>query len=65
METYEIEGMTCQHCVRAVERALAKVPGVKRVRSVELGRAQIEGAPDEQAVVAAIREEGYEARRRG
>lgn len=65
METYKIEGMTCQHCVRAVERALTKVPGVEAVRGVDLaqGVAQIEGSPDEQAVLAAIRGEGYEARR--
>ena len=65
METYEIKGMTCQHCVRAVERALGKVPGVRAVRAVDLerGRAQIDGSPDEQAVIAAIRAEGYEARR--
>jgi len=65
METYEIKGMTCEHCVRAVTGALARVPGVKAVRSVDLGKgvAVIEGAPDEQAVIAAIRDEGYEARR--
>jgi copper chaperone len=65
IETYEIKGMTCQHCVRAVGRALAGVPGVTRVSAVDLarGEARLEGAPDEQAVVAAVRREGYEARR--
>jgi copper chaperone len=65
METYEIKGMTCDHCVRAVERALAKVPGVAGVRWVDLDRgvAQIEGSPDEQAVLTAVRDEGYQARR--
>jgi copper chaperone len=65
VETYAIQGMTCQHCVRAVEKALGKVQGVSRVLAVDLDRAEatIEGSPDEQAVVAAIRAEGYEARR--
>jgi copper chaperone len=65
MEIYEIKGMTCAHCVRAVERALAKVPRVVAVRSVDLerGEARIEGSPDEQMVIAAVRDEGYEARR--
>jgi copper chaperone len=65
METYEIKGMTCQHCVGAVTRALGKVPGVTRVQAVDLalGQARIEGSPDEQAVIAAIRDVGYEARR--
>jgi copper chaperone len=66
VETYAVQGMTCQHCFRAVEKALAKVQGVSRVVAVDLDRAEatIEGSPDEQAVIAAIRAEGYEARRR-
>ena len=65
METYLIQGMTCDHCVRAVTRALGKVPGVRAVHAVDLARGQalIEGSPDEKAVIAAIRDEGYEARR--
>jgi copper chaperone len=57
--------MTCQHCVQAVAKALAKVRGVSRVVAVDLDRAEatLEGSPDEQAVIAAIRAEGYEARR--
>jgi copper chaperone len=67
METYAIQGMTCQHCVRAVERALAKVPGVTKVLAVDLasGEARVDGAPAETAVVAALRAEGYTASRRG
>jgi copper chaperone len=65
MEIYAIQGMTCDHCTRAVARALAKLPGVTRVVGVDLahGEARIEGSPDEAAVVAAVKEEGYEARR--
>jgi copper chaperone len=65
METYAIQGMTCEHCTRAVAQALAKVPRVTRVVAVDLarGEARIEGTPDEGAVIAAVRDEGYEARR--
>jgi len=65
MQTYEIKGMTCNHCVMAVTKALAKVPGVSRVEGVDLasGRAMIEGSPDEEAVIAAITDEGYQATR--
>ncbi len=35
-----IEGMSCGHCVRAVEHALQGVPGVQVV-SVEVGRAVV------------------------
>lgn len=65
MQTYEIKGMTCGHCVMAVTKALGRVPGVSKVEGVDLasGRATLEGTPDEQAVIAAIQDEGYEAKR--
>jgi copper chaperone CopZ len=65
MPVYKIEGMTCQHCVRSVERALGAVPGVTRVVGVSLerGEAELEGAPADEAVLHAIVDEGYRARR--
>lgn len=59
----ELIGMTCQHCVGAVREALAEVPGVTRIASVDLdsGRALVEGNPDPAALVAAVQEAGYEA----
>jgi copper chaperone len=58
-----VRGMTCGHCERAVETALAAVAGVTRVVEVdrERGLALVEGAPEIAALVAAVREEGYEA----
>lgn len=63
MTQLKIEGMSCQHCVAAVNEALAEVEGVKRVLKVDLdsGIAEIEGDADTQALLAAVREEGYEA----
>lgn len=63
MQTLKIQGMTCHHCVQAVTTALAAVPGVDRVVSVDLerGEATIEGSPAVQALVAAVEEEGYRA----
>jgi len=59
--TYTISGMSCEHCVKAVENALKEIEGVT-VRNVEIGRAvvayddgQVKGAE----VVAALEEEGY------
>ena len=65
MMTLEINGMTCGHCQKAVTQALASVPGVQRVVSVELatGHAVIEGEPSPEAVVLALREAGYESTR--
>ncbi|RMG57814.1 MAG: heavy-metal-associated domain-containing protein [Deltaproteobacteria bacterium] len=58
----KIEGMTCQHCVNAVTKALKSLPGVVSVRvSLEEKQAVIEGNPDPEKVLEAIREEGYEA----
>jgi copper chaperone len=61
MMRLKIEGMTCQHCARAVERALAALPGVERVVDVDVtsGSALVEGAPDLSAVVDAVAGEGY------
>ncbi|WP_223529695.1 heavy metal translocating P-type ATPase [Pseudomonas sp. BF-B-26] len=59
-----IDGMTCASCVGRVERALAKVPGVKSV-SVNLAneRAHLEllGQIDPQTLIAAVTKAGYSA----
>jgi len=59
-----IDGMTCASCVGRVERALAKVPGVKNV-SVNLAneRAHLEllGHVDPQSLIAAVTKAGYSA----
>ena len=59
----KIEGMTCNHCVMAVTKALKSVPGVDKVVEVSLerGEAVVEGNPDLTAIVEAVRDEGYEA----
>ncbi len=59
-----IDGMTCASCVGRVERALAKVPGVKSV-SVNLAneRAHLEllGQIDPQTLISAVTKAGYHA----
>lgn len=59
----KVTGMTCGHCEMAVKKALGAVPGVEKVVAVDRNRqeAVVEGKPDPQALVAAIREEGYQA----
>ncbi len=58
----KIEGMTCDHCVHAVQQALSSVPGVKKAQ-VSLAQKQAvvesEGPLDLSATVKAIEEEGY------
>ena len=58
-----ISGMTCMHCVAAVEKALAAVSGVDEVVEVVLepGSATVKGSAPAEALIAAVREAGYDA----
>jgi copper chaperone len=61
--TLNITGMTCDHCVRRVTKALSRVDGLG-VRQVDLGRAVIDDGGDASRVdlaVAAVKEVGYDA----
>jgi len=55
--------MSCPHCVKAVTEALASVPGVIRVVSVDLdsGRALVDGDAEPGALASAVAEAGYGA----
>jgi copper chaperone len=58
-----IEGMTCQHCVRAVETRLRNTAGVE-VERVEVGSADIRYDPAQTSLddlAEAIADEGYTA----
>jgi copper chaperone len=61
--TYSVTGMTCDHCVRAVQAEVGKVQGVASV-AVDLdgGRVTVssEQPLDQAAVRAAIEEAGFE-----
>lgn len=57
-----ITGMTCGHCVRGAQKALEGVPGVVRAEvTLTPGSAVVEGDADLAALIAAVKEEGYEA----
>ena len=61
-ETFRIEGMTCDHCVRAVTMELLMVPGVASVDvSLEAGTATVrsEAPLPREAVRDAVEEAGY------
>jgi len=61
--TYEVKGMTCDHCVRAVSGEIGEIPGVQDV-NVDLASGNVEitsEAPLERDLVAAaIDEAGFE-----
>ena len=60
---FNIEGMTCDHCVHSVTNALKEVPGVTDAKvSLETKSAIVEGdAIDVQKAIEAVAEEGYTA----
>jgi copper chaperone len=58
-----IEGMTCEHCVRAVDGRLRKTPGVQ-VQRVVVGAAELRFDPAKinvDAIAEVIADEGYTA----
>jgi copper chaperone CopZ len=61
---FHIEGMTCGHCVHAVQQALAAVAGVRKAEvSLDEKKAVVEAeAPFEPSrAVEAVEKEGYRA----
>ncbi len=60
-ETLTIDGMTCDHCVRAVREALQGIDGVE-VETVAIGEATVrldEARASRDGIAAALEEEGY------
>ncbi len=63
MKTIKVEGMTCDHCVMAVTRALEGIDGVKNVKvNLKKGQATFdETAPvDMKTIKEKIEDAGYE-----
>ena len=63
MKSVKIKGMSCQHCVMAVTKALCALEGAGEVKvDLETGLATIEEdkAVDLQAVKDAVKKAGYE-----
>jgi copper chaperone len=61
--TLFIEGMSCGHCLHAVNKALASVPGVE-IGSVRIGRADMrydENVIQPSLIVEAVSGAGYRA----
>jgi copper chaperone CopZ len=61
--TLAIEGMSCSHCLNAVNQSLAGLPGVA-IRSVRMGRAELDYDPeqiDPGTIAEAVRAAGYVA----
>lgn len=63
-QTYNVEGMSCSHCENAVTEELSALNGISNiVASADKGIVVFDndGSADEQQIVAAIDEAGYDA----
>jgi copper chaperone len=60
IQTFRINGMTCQHCVTAVRDRLLAIPGVDAA-DVRIAPAQavVTGSADVRAIVQAVADAGY------
>ena len=62
MQTFNVQGMSCGHCVKAITQAVqAKDPAAQV--EIDLGEriVQVQSSLSVDAVLQAIKEEGYEA----
>lgn len=62
MQVFNVQGMTCGHCVKAVTRAVQEQDAAAQVE-VDLAARQVrvQSVLEAPQLLAAIREEGYEA----
>ncbi|BBU43166.1 heavy metal transport/detoxification protein [Pseudomonas putida] len=62
MQVFNVQGMTCGHCVKAVTRAVQEQDAAAKVE-IDLAARQVwvqsELAPEQ--ILTAIRDEGYQA----
>ncbi|MNI36026.1 Copper chaperone CopZ [compost metagenome] len=63
MQVFNVQGMSCGHCVKAITQALQAVDPAASVR-VDLAAKEVgvESALTAEQVIAAISEEGYEVK---
>ena len=61
MATVKIKGMSCQHCVASVTKALSELPGVSNVKvDLAKGEANYDGEIAIETVKTAISRIGFE-----
>ena len=62
MQVFNVQGMTCGHCVKAVTRAVQEQDAAAKIE-IDLAarqvRVQSELAPEQ--ILTAVRDEGYQA----
>ncbi len=59
-QTFNVKGMTCGHCEKAVTRAVQQVDPAAQVQiDRPAGRVEVESTAAREAIARAIAEEGY------
>jgi copper chaperone len=59
-QRFDVQGMTCAHCVRAVTEAVRRLdPAAKVEVDLPTGRVGVDTSAPRERVAAAIRDEGY------
>jgi len=62
MQVFNVQGMTCGHCVKAVTRAVQEQDAQAQVEVDLAGKqVRVRSSLDVEQVLEAIREEGYQA----
>jgi copper chaperone len=60
-QTFQVKGMTCGHCVRAVTEAVKSVDQQADVKvDLASGKVEVQTQQDRGAIARAIAEDGYE-----
>ncbi|HZY15977.1 MAG TPA: cation transporter [Ramlibacter sp.] len=60
-QSFQVQGMTCGHCVRAVTQALKSLDPQAEVQvDLAAGRVEVQSQQDRAALAQAIAEEGYQ-----
>lgn len=59
-QTFQVQGMSCGHCVNAVTQAVRSVDPQAEVKvDLPTGKVDVQSAQDHAAIARAIEEEGY------
>jgi copper chaperone len=59
-QTFNVQGMTCGHCERAVTQAVKQIDPQAQVKiDRSIGKVEVQSNADYEALAKAIAEEGY------
>lgn len=61
-KTIKVQGMTCEHCVNTVQKAILKVDNTAKVNvDLKTGLVSVDTMQPRETLIAAVKDAGYEA----